>query len=800
LTALNLTTTGTETLDGGTYTIGSGPYSFGAVTLNGAIVLGQATSFGAVTLGSGNVSLDSSAVNGLLTLGNVSGGGDTLNISTGSGGVTFNGVTLAALDVTTTGTETLDAGTYTVGSGPYSFGAVTLSGADVFGQSTSFGAVRLGADTTISTVGGSNAITFGSTVDGAHALTVDTAGTTTFDGNVGSGTVLTGLDVTAASIVLPAVVTTTTGSGSNGGSGQTYNGAVTLPVNTTLTDTGNATNITFNGTVDDTIAGTASLTVKVLSSPNAQTFSSQVVFRGAVGGIAPLGGLTVQENPNFVTEATVLGGNVTTQGGAINIETGAIIAASSVTLDTTAGNTQPLGSNVTIAGQIDGDGVAPRALTVDAGTGGAAQLLGINESGGTFGGIGLSTPLASLTVTGATIVLDAVTTTGAQTYTAGPAGSNPLIGNIGLGDGSITGGVALFGNLTSSGGAITFQGASGSQTGVFVANDLNIDTNGGTPAGGNVTFNSTIDSYYPGFVSGIANTLGINAGTSGNVSFGGAVGAGAALVPLGSSFTGEFQNVSVTGHTVTLPSAVITSGTQSYSGGVTLTANATLTGSAVTFNSTVDDSVVGTESLTVSGKAIFDKSVGGVAALSSLAVSGATTLNLSGGSITTTGNQTYTAAVTLSSDATLTSTGGGALVNFGSTVNGAHNLTIASNASFANTVGAATKLASLHVTGTTTFGANATSVGTTGGQTYSGTVTLGANTTLTTTSSGLVTLGNVVGSTDTLTISSGSGGATLNGATLKNLVITTSGPETLDAGTRSERRMVVGASLPPPSA
>ena len=636
------------------------------------------------------------------------------------------------------------------------------------------------------------------------SITAGTGGTVTFDGAIGSGAALAplvthygsiytgqlaGLDVTAKSIVLPAAVTTTTGFGSNG-SGQTYNGAVRLPVSATLTDTGNATSITFNGTVDDTIAGTASLTVNLLS--NAETFLSQVLFNGAVGGIAPLSRLTVQENPDFDTEAAWLGGNVTTQGGAINIETGAVIAAN-LTLDTTAGNSQPLGAGVTIAGSIDGDGAA-RALTVNAGTGGAAMLLDVGYDG-TYGGIGLSTPLASLTVTGATIFVPDVTTTGAQTYTAGPAGTNPLIGSIGLGYGSITGGVALYGNLTSSGGAITFEGAGGSQTGVFVANDLSIDTNGGGTHGGNVTFIGTIDSYYPGFNSGIANTFSINAGTSGAVSFGGAVGAGAALAALipdyGSSFTGKFQSVSVTGKTITLPSAVLTSSTQSYSGAATLGANTTLTASAVTFNGTLNDSVAGTESLTVSGKATFDNSVGGVAALSSLAVSGTTTLNLSGGTVATSGGQTYTGAVTLSSDAVLSAASG--TVGFASTVNGAHNLTIAGNASFANTVGSSTNLTSLLVTGTDTLGSSASAFTTTGTQTYSGAVTLGATTT--TMKGSTVTFDSTVNGAHALAVSGNAsfGGVVGGSSALTTLSVTQATTINASAVTTSSTQTYTGA-------
>jgi len=57
-------------------------------------------------------------------------------------------------------------------------------------------AVSLGADTTLTSTGAGN-VTFASTVNGAHGLTVNTAGTTTLGGAVGGCGALTSLTTDA---------------------------------------------------------------------------------------------------------------------------------------------------------------------------------------------------------------------------------------------------------------------------------------------------------------------------------------------------------------------------------------------------------------------------------------------------------------------------------------------------------------------------------------------------------------------------------------------------------------------------
>ncbi len=211
-------------------------------------------------------------------------------------------------------------------------------------------------------------------------------------------------------------------------------------------------------------------------------------------------------------------------------------------------------------------------------------------------------------------------------------------------------------------------------------------------------------------VSSISGDLTISSGTlqgtysftvDGNATINGAIGSTTALT----SFT-------VNG-TSSIGANITTTGTQTYTGAVTLTADAILAGSTVTFSSTLD----GAYAMTVTGNAVFASTVGTTANLASLSVNGTSFI---GANITTTGTQTYTGAVTLTADAILT----GSTVTFSSTLDGAYAMTVTGNAVFASTVGTTANLASLSVNGTSFIGANITTTGT---QTYTGAVTLTAD-------------------------------------------------------------------------
>ena len=207
---------------------------------------------------------------------------------------------------------------------------------------------------------------------------------------------------------------------------------------------------------------------------------------------------------------------------------------------------------------------------------------------------------------------------------------------------------------------------------------------------------------------------------------------------------------------------------------------------AVTFSHTVDGTTAGGQALTVTagtGTVTFGGAVGGNVALSTLSVTGPTTL---AGNVTTTGAQTYNSAVTLGATGTLTTSNNA--VDFASTVNaataGVQGLTVAAGnatVAFNDVVGGTAALASLTVTGPTTLARNVT---TTGAQTYNSAVTLGSSNTLQTTDTAITLNAPVVGGANTLTLSSGAGAQTLSGiVTSGDLVLSTTGGVTLDAGT-----------------
>ncbi len=198
---------------------------------------------------------------------------------------------------------------------------------------------------------------------------------------------------------------------------------------------------------------------------------------------------------------------------------------------------------------------------------------------------------------------------------------------------------------------------------------------------------------------------------------------------------------------------VTTSGSQTYDTAVSLGSDRVLSGSNITFNSTVDGGYA--LSVNASGATTFAGAVGGASALTSLTTDagGSTVL---GGNVTTTGTQFYDDAVVLNGDTILTSSAGGN-IRLGSTVNGAQSLVINTSGAttFAKAVGGTSALTSLSTGagGSTTLGGSVT---TTGAQTYNDAVGLAGNATLTSSGGGDIVFAN-----------------TLNGA--HDLVVDTSG-------------------------
>jgi len=334
------------TTDAGGTTIING----GSVTTSGAQSYGDAVTLGANTTfastGSGNITFVST-VNGAFAL-----TANTAGVTTLGGAV---GGTTALTSVTT------DA----AGSTHINGGTINTTGAQTYND-----AVVLGANTTLASTGSGN-IALASTVDGAFALTVNTAGVTTFGGAVGGTTALTSITTNAGgSTAINGGAITTSGA-------QTYNDAVTLGADATLTTSGSA--ILFNSTVN----GAHSLT--------ATAGAGNVTFAGAVGGATALTGLTASGNNIAAAAVTTTGPisltaqNNVTLNGAVNAGASTVTILANQDGAGTEGFTQNTGASITTTNNT------PNAvsITVNTAGGGTGSIsLGAIATGSTGGAAG----------------------------------------------------------------------------------------------------------------------------------------------------------------------------------------------------------------------------------------------------------------------------------------------------------------------------------------------------------------------------------------------------------------------------
>jgi hypothetical protein len=461
-------------------------------------------------------------------------------------------------------------------------------------------------------------------------------------------------------------------------------------------------------------------------------------------------------------------------GGSLNWVNGNITGTgnASITLkadqDITTGSIINSGRNITIS-STNGN------INTTAGT------LDVSSSLGNGGAIDLT---AASGIQAGTI--DISTTSSNSTTAAGKITLNPGTGNITV-EGDINVSAAA-----GSGGNVTFL------TPVFLTQPTTTLTTSGTTSSGNVSFNSTLDGRAIGSQSLIVNA------STGNISFGGAVGSTTALgnITANSTATTIFKAVNAAnlttnpGGTTQLNGNVTTTGNQTYSDAVIIANDPTLTGNGITFNSTLDGNSditanAGSGNLTFNGRVgtptkplgnltansqgttAFNQTVD-AASLTTDAL-GTTQLN---SNVTTTSSQTYSDAVTIAKDATLTGNG----ITFNDAVDGSSNLTAkagSGNLTFNGRVGTPTKplgnltansqgttafnqtvdAASLttDALGTTQLNSNVT---TTGSQTYSDAVTIAKDATLT---GNGITFNDAVDGSSNLTAKAGSGNLTFNG-------------------------------------
>ncbi|CAB3829356.1 filamentous hemagglutinin N-terminal domain-containing protein [Achromobacter sp. CF-sbj1-Ac2-l] len=655
--ALTVTSSGTTTYGGAVDIASLNQAGTGGTAINGGSVTtsGTQTYVGHVTLG------DDAVLTGTtVTLANGADGAHALEIDGTALLTGAIGATTKLASLTLDGAATLNAGSIaTTGNQRYK-GAVTLSGDHTLSTTTGGVAFDGALDGThdlhvVSTAGGDVSFdAVGSATQRLGSLTVDTAGTTAFNGSVYAASVQTD-DPGAVTITGERVDTTGVmrfGELVTLGGNVTLKGAsVTLAGGANSTDEGQGLTIegpaTINGPVgagangrlayltvdgDATLGGGPLKTVgeqsylgKVELSGNAQlsTADAKVTFNDTVTS-GNGSGLTVSSGSGDVRFAEQVGDAATGRLGAlavnsngattfekavyaasVNTDAGGTLAINGGLIDTTgtqsygeravfSTDTVLKGSTVSLLGGGDGE----HDLTID----GNAVLKGP---------LGANDPLASLTVTGnATLGAGSIVTDGEQSY----QGNVTVGGNV---------------SVTSRQGDIGFDRAVDGGHGLTVVANQ-----------GEVTFSGPV---------GQGSRLGdLKVSAAGDIVLDGPVRAASVQ-------TGGNGDVLING------GSVDTTGTQQYGQHVILSGvDTTLTGANVQLKAGVDGTQPGQQGLVIVGNADIQGDVGATTPLRSVAVTGTTTLG--GGKTHTTGDQVYNGAVTLKGDRDLTTDTGSVIL------------------------------------------------------------------------------------------------------------------------------------------
>ena len=621
--ALGAITLANAVLDGSVYSQNTQSYG-GVVTLlansttlsatGGDIILSGAAAFKYGLGGNGDLSL---LAGGDITI--ASGG----NITSTNGALT---VTLNAAAAATT-QATVNGGIRVTG------GTIDTQGGDLM--------MVGGQNGTLAASGSSALLGKGVLIDGGSILTLGN-GTLVVSG-AGNSSVAqpnrNGIEFGAATITTTNDITLT-GESAAGGLGITLGSA-------SLSNTNNdiimmADSFMAAGATVTSASGTIRI------QPLAAT--SSIGIGGAAGAVSVSTAFINAMNGTIEIGRTTLSGDITLPNG--------FVVSRNLHFLTGSGAINALGSLDSV------DGTQDLRLTSGSGT--------ISLAGAT----GATTALASLRVSGDTYLNANVTTTGAQSYAGAlilnssvtlattnddlritaalngsTVGMQTLNVAIGTGVVSLTGGVGVTTALASLtlptselGGVIKTTGAqSYGNTTLLTATTL-------STVGGSVAFGATLDG--PGGLTISAGGNAVQLATDTGLSSGPA-----------------FLN-QIGGGPVTVYNAIYTSGTQSFSGSVTVAGTGifSTTNDAIVFSNGLNAASNGGNSLTLatgSGAVTLANGAGSGAAFSSITKTGTGALTL-GGNVETTGAQDYAGPVLL--DNTVTLTAGGSIA-FGGSVN-----------------------------------------------------------------------------------------------------------------------------------
>lgn len=662
----------------------------GTVTINGAIV-----TQGQVTI----VATNSLTVDEDIT------SGDTTSITVASDGGTF---TLTAGDTitSTSGSLTITAddididGSIDAGGQPATLKSYTAGDAIDLGTDDNTASTLQLTDSDIDHIS-ANEITIGAANAGAITISSDIS---SFD---------------TARVYL---VTNSTVTGTNGGiifAGELSidaGGAVTITDVSTDVD---ALAVSFSGTGNFSFTDADGLTIGIIGSITGIVMNNgsvtlspggQLDIDAAITAAGSGNGITVNNNNAIV----ISGVNLTTNGGTVELGT------SAVTLDTNAvqiSTGSGVGGNISLGGTVTG---GSQSLTLQAGTGTVSldTVTGVSTIAVTGSGdITLNDSItATSTITfhsGVELGDDLTLTATTITFNSTLDGCFILtISGTPVFNGAIGQTTALMGLVISDDQTITLDsdvsavGNLNYDVPVLIAENIELTA-------GTVSFSSTVNSEsgetnsllitgnaeFSGVVGGVdmlssltvtgTTSIGANISTSGAQNYNDAVtltdtaNLTCSTVTFDSTVNGAYH-LTVTGNgvfsgivggeisptslwvsdTTSIGANITTTDTQDYKGIVTLTDTTNLTGSTVTFDSTVN----GTNALTVTGNAVFSGSVGETDVLSSLTVTGIASI---GADITTSGAQNYNDALTILTDATIsTGSDSSGNITLASTVNG----------------------------------------------------------------------------------------------------------------------------------
>ena len=469
VTSFNGNVTGLTTLS--TDAAGSTQFNGSSASATTALSFGDAVVYG------GNVSFTAPSI----TLGGGASGGANLTLATNtlSLGGDLSGSGELTLQPTAAGTAIgLAGGVGTLQITQATLNRVTGFTSQTIGRTDGTGAIDANAMTLVRNTkvqSDSGNVTFNGTVDGARALTVNTTGTTAFNGDVGGTTALASLSTNAGgTTAINASQVRATGA-LHFGDAVTYTGNTTFSSDTQQFDGGvtGGTNLTLVAntlTSGGPISGSGILNILPLSA-------TTIGLAGAGGGGDLLISQALLDQTSGFTQL-VIGAST----GTVDIQSGALTLGVDTTLQSGTGQ-------IHLQSTVDG----AHALTVN--TAGLTRFQG---------NVGSTTALASVTTDapGTTqIDASAMRTTGAQTYndpvvtsgvlslvastvTLHTAGNLRLgLVNLGLGGDISTDGVlTLEDSLNLGGGVLTLQA-------------------GGGPGGG-IAFNDSELSGRPGLITG----------------------------------------------------------------------------------------------------------------------------------------------------------------------------------------------------------------------------------------------------------------------------------------------------------